>query len=372
MNPGHINQRTVKIALYCHNRDGLGHIVRSIHIATSLMQTGLFEPVLLTGCRALDAIYIPPGLRVHQLTPVPADPFASNMYAVLSERVTQIKDFMRSFSPDIVLVDSVPLGYMKELKSVLDAEIQQQGGTLFVLGLPYVPNDLNHILQTPGDRGALSVYRCGLVYTDENEPGYEALPFPLMPTGLVGGPPPPASNDASNVILVLAGGGTVSLSLLEPLIKSTAVFRKQGFVVRFVTGPLADHAQMLSVAAGHENFELVAVSSSEEALQDAKIVIARCGYNTAATLVRTKLPILFIPYCTADNPEQLTRAEKLAALKNIITINPLSEKLDTALEPAIRTLLDCEPAERTVGKFSGGDEAARRLSEIALQLLQTT
>ncbi|XZF15882.1 glycosyltransferase [Chitinophagaceae bacterium MMS25-I14] len=373
MTPENTGHRRIKIALYCHNRDGLGHIIRSIRIGESLLETGLFEPVLLTGCRALGSIYIPQGLAVHQLTPIPPDRYDPNVYAILKERVMQIREFMDSFSPDMVLVDSVPLGYMKELRSVLDAGRQNPGGTMFILGLPYAPDELTAIIQNPNDRAAFSVYSYGLIYDDESEPAYSNIPFPLMTTGLVGGPLPPVPDPSSKVILVLAGGGAVSLSLLAPLIRATASVRQQGFTVRFVTGPLADHQHMLTLIDGQENFELVAVSSSEEALQDARLVIARCGYNTAATLVRTDLPLIFIPYCSTETDEQFTRAEKLSKLDNVIMINPLKGEIDAALEQSVGELLYSDRAVRFTGDaFSGSKAAARYLSEMAQQLLQTT
>jgi predicted glycosyltransferase len=360
----------IKIALYCHNRDGLGHIIRSLYIAKALAESGQFDPALLTGCRALSSLTIPPGVAIHQLTPIPADRYAPNMYEVLAERVVLIRNYIESFAPDIVLVDCLPFGYMRELKTLLDDASRQKKGPVFILGLPYPPFEIEQIFKNPVDFAALSAYRYGLIYSDADEAVYERMPFPLLKTGLVGGAPPPASDPLSKVILVLPGGGTTCLSLIDPVVQATVAVRKEGFKVRFVAGPLADQQELQALLSNVKNFELVATATVEEAVRDARLVIARSGYNTAAALIQTTLPIIFIPYCRTENDEQFVRAKRLSAMANIVMIDPHSDNVAVKLEDSIRSLLLCEPKARIqLSHFSGATTAMRHLAQIASECL---
>lgn len=365
-------KRRVRIAMYCHNRDGLGHIARCVHIAGHALATGLFDPILLTGCRALNAIAIPSGVEVHPLTPIPADPFSSDHFRVLHERIRQIQVFVDVHSPDILLVDTLPFGYKKELKGVLDAVNRNASGPLCVLGLPYPVEELKNVVKSGNDRATLAAYKCGMIYSNEDTDAYDHIPFPLIRTGIVCGPPPPPPDPSSRVILVLAGGGVVSRSLLDPLVQATERFRQQGLLVRFVIGPLADLAEMTMLLNGAPNFELLAAAAVEEVIGDAKLVVARCGYNTAAALMRTSLPVIFIPWGKNEMDEQFVRAKSLSTLKNIRMINPNSRHTIPELETAIGELLHCETGERSTGdSFSGGENAAKFLTQIAAQLWHT-
>ncbi|HEX5552291.1 MAG TPA: glycosyltransferase [Chitinophagaceae bacterium] len=352
-----------KIVLYCHNRDGLGHIIRSVRIAEQLVETGVFTPVILTGCSALDLIRIPDGVMVKRLTPLSTDPYSGGEFRIIAERIAQIRDFILSFKPDVLVVDTLPLGYKKELKEILAYAGRDCSGPQCVLGLPYPTNALRNALKNTNDDDAMSAFRLGLNYSNAEEELYHALPFPVQKTGIVAGPQP-TLNPSSRVILVLVGGGGVSAELPELLIKATQPVREQGFLVRFVVGPLSDIAQMALRIGDAKNFELVSVATVEEALTDAKLVIARCGYNTAATLSRSMLPVIFIPYCNTRSDEQFIRAKNLSKLKNIVMVDPLEENIASALESGIRRLINCKPEERDVeGSFAGGPNAANLLTQ---------
>jgi predicted glycosyltransferase len=360
----------VKIALYCHNRDGLGHIMLSIRIAEQLLATGIFKPVLLTGCRSLDSIKITEGIEVHRLTPIPGDLYSPDQFRIIEERIAQIGAFIESFSPDILLVDTLPLGFKNELKQFLTQTSQSGGGPAWVLGSPYPPPGFENIFKSPGDRRAFSAYNFGMIYNDETpDPAYDKISFPLKNVGIVAGPPPPLPNLSSNTILVTAGGGTWSPGLLDPVITATAHYREQGVLVKFIVGPLANFAALAARAGNVKNLELIASSTIEEALEDARIVIARCGYNTAATLARTQLPIIFVPYCADETEEQFTRAQNLALMKNIVMINPLEGDVAPKLEMAIQEMINIKPEPRQDPfSFMGGQRAASYLTEVARQL----
>jgi predicted glycosyltransferase len=371
MEPAGYVKPLVKIALYCHNGSGFGHIIRSIRIAGYLKASGNFAPMIITGCRVLEAIPNPENIPVHRITPVPSDFFQEDRYRIITERMAEIRGFIDTFQPDMLLVDTFPLGYMSELREVLNRSNGSAEGPMCILGIPYVTAELQNVFKSPTNRAAFAAYRYGVVYHEEPyDPVYEKIPFPLEITGIVPGPPPPASNPASKTILVLAGGGATSSDLLDPLIAATATFREQGYVVRFVIGPLADHEDALEKIQGAGNFEIIPSSPIEDMLPDTRLVIARCGYNTAVTLVRTLVPIIFIPFCITRADEQYTRAEALSELKNIAMVDPLEDDIPKRLEQTIATLISSGHAARTSPfSFSGGEKLTTFLTGIANQYI---
>ena len=355
--------------MYCHNLYGLGHIIRSTRIAKALIDSGRFLPVLLTGCRSLDTIEIPKGIVVEKLTPLSNDFFDLKRYEIQEERIKHIQSFIYKFKPHIVLVDTVPLGYRKELRALLINSKTDLPNTNFVLGLPYAPHDgFDAFLINPEDKKAIHNYNYGIKYGDNNwgsELGILDIPFKNV--GEIAGDKPPNSIENSTTILITGGGGAVSASMLKPMLKATQMSRQSGYQVKFVIGPLADFEEMNTLVQGVSNFEIIKNAPIEKALRDAKIVISRCGYNSAIALVRTKLPIIFFPYdgSASGVGEQFKRARKLQKLKNVQLVNPYESDAVSQLENAINVALHSQEIERECPfSVNGAEETLQFLTTI--------
>ena len=78
-------------------------------------------------------------------------------------------------------------------------------------------------------------------------------------------------------------------------------------------------------------------------LREAGISVSQCGYNTALEVVRSGAPALVVPFAADGEDEQTRRAERLASLGAIRTLDP--QRLDgAALAAAIDDLDGFRPA----------------------------
>lgn len=360
-----------KIAIYCPNQIGLGHIMRSLQIARALNALECFSITILTNCRAIDSISIPNDIAVYKLTPVSLDPYDESRYHILGERIKQLNIFFETVRPEILLVDTFPFGEQDiELKQILKSfKTNKQNAPICVLGSPYPPREgFERYLANSRDVDILSVYHSGMIYSDEDwGTVYDNVPFPMTKMGLVTSDLPPITNPFSKTILVITGGGTllVSESLIDPVIKATALYRKQGYKVRFIVGLLGDFEKAQSHLNNADNFELIRDCSVEEAIKDAKVVIARCGYNTATTLIRTTLPIIFIPFGREHVGEQFTRARKLSKMKNISMIDSAVDEINSKLYELLQIAMESSHETRDMDiSFNGAEKAAHYLTKL--------
>lgn len=131
------------MALYGHDTMGLGHLRRNLTLATAI--AGLpCEPNVLVISGAAEAGRFPRTPRVDLLT-VPAvgkrtdgSYAAAHWDADLDELVRMrsalMSTVLTSWTPDLLIVDKVPLGFHGELDQSLRA-LRRRGGTRMVLGL---------------------------------------------------------------------------------------------------------------------------------------------------------------------------------------------------------------------------------------------
>ncbi len=348
------NQR-IKIVLYCHIHYGLGHIVRTVRIAEALLASGKFVPSILTGGCCFDSIAISAGISVEKLPPYPEK--MEERESVMSFRANRILNYIIDKAPDIVLIDALPFGFKNELLETFIHYSSKQKLPKFIYGAPYSPQESGAIGDAFNYKELLALYSSGMVYLDEIKPGFEVdLPFPLHPVGMIAGARPPKAKLDSRNILVFSGGGMVSREMLKPMIRSTSALRDENYKVLFIAGPLSDFEDLKRLTKHIHNFNVEKECPIEKALGDAKIVVSRCGYNTASALVRSTIPIVFVPYHNGRAKEQLLRAKELGKLKNISVMEFLNRKNHTPLKKAINEALSQIPEERIQQSAYSGTE----------------
>ena len=337
--------RKARIAFYCHNTYGLGHVVRSLTIAEAVVARGA-ECKVITGCRHIERLRIPRWVDVHRLDPVemdavgrplPAadDPDKSNITA---RRSNQILKFCLAWRPDCIVVDHHPLGLAGELvDTLLCARLANMRA---VWGVPY-PEDMPlKPYHNPRLRRSLGRYQHLLAYSDKTfDDILESWNPALLPrqvdyVGVVTNRVA-AKHARGKSIVALCGGGYGSDPFHKLVLAATARF---GHSLRIVAGPQSQTDTMRQHRTGRQ-FELVPPLPVEDALEDAAIVISRAGYNTAFHLVQTNLPVIFIPRKLL-NDDQPRRADKLAQLQNIWSVDESHTEAPTLLESALAAGLD--------------------------------
>lgn len=376
---------TTRLLLYCHNVLGLGHIVRSLRIAAEAARLPGVKCCVITGCAFLDSLEIPVGVAVEQLPPAKLErgffvDATTGELSVLAVRSKRILAFTRDWEPDAVLVDHLPLGLGSELLATLTAAHTESWATTFVLGC----RDIQLQNAQPGASAprltrrqeiAYQRYAAAIAYSDARwidgfshmEPSFN--PELQEHVGVVTMHVPPHEPREAPPIVVLAGGGAGGAAMLRLVAGALRRLDKQDDPVRVVAGPLGDVAAMREAAGGLTQLEILATATAEDATRDARCIIARCGYNTAYSVVQRAVPVIFVPYPQA---EQHARARRMATLDRVWSVDEEAaaalERLAQALDSAIAAsaIPGGEMPPRSLPfRLDGAATAARRLLELA-------
>ena len=144
-------QRARRVVFYSHDTVGLGHIRRNIALAAALVRTDVQTDVLLiTGNPEAAALPRPANTDIVTLPTVVKDAtgryrshsLLSALHHVLDRRAAVIQSAVRSFRPDLLVVDKVPLGVGRELLATLKMlRDDPQRRTSVVLGLREILDD---------------------------------------------------------------------------------------------------------------------------------------------------------------------------------------------------------------------------------------
>jgi predicted glycosyltransferase len=387
-----------RFLFYSHGGLGLGHIRRNLAIARALTTTAARASIVVaTSAEYAEALGLAANvdlLRLPTLRKLGNGRYAARGLPFSAADVSRLRSdvlaaAVRSFAPDIVLVDTHPLGVHAELEPALDA-LDEAGGRA-VVGLRDVldePEALaaewasNRIPEAIADRfervlvyGDAAVLDpiigfglpeavvtrtrvCGYVSMPESadHPALRALrgfPFGMRPRPLV---------------LATAGGGEVGVGLLETFIDAVA---GTGWDAIVVPGPQAANGDFNSVrrravTSGIAYRSVVPQLAGWFGIVDALVCMG--GYNTLTEAVSRGTPTVCVPR-VGPRPEQLIRAETFERLGLIQTLHPdclsparLRAEVEIALSRSRHELAD---RAHTTLDFGGAQRAARNLLELA-------
>ncbi|MEO8380493.1 MAG: glycosyltransferase [Acidobacteriota bacterium] len=365
-----------RVLLYCHNVLGFGHIVRSMRIASQL--AGRAEVRLITGCRFLEHLRVPPEVEVVLLPALRAEADGrlsavdgGFLGSALRKRGKIIAEQVRHWKPHVLLVDHNPLGLMGELVETLDGVRKEGLQTRLVWGIRDIwssPEYLRNMLaQYAGDPEAMKrrllQYHSAIAYTDETWlqtlEHYDRglLPARTASVGFVTEPVPASQPvHGAPLVTVLSGGGEGAERLTSLVLEAV---RDEPFRLRFVVGPFASADAVRAQTEHDPGIEVWPEGTVEEAIADASLVVSRTGYNTAYTVVQSDLPVTFVPL-SGGNEEQAMRAARLAELDRVESIDDRDENAAKRLRESIRRGL---ASERRARQLPFSTEGAQRAAE---------
>ncbi len=330
-----------RIALYSHDTQGLGHIRRNILISRALCN-GAEAPVilLLSGLREATAFTMPSGVDCVTLPSLGkgADgqyfprSLAMPMADLIDVRSRAITAVLRSFDPDLMIVDKAPRGIFDELMPGL--ELLKSRDRRIVLGLREILDDPATVRAewSDGDYEAtirayydrIWIYGDREVYDTVGEYGFAPdIVAKARFTGYLNpldgdagrpatGPDPLAGlrHDDGPLDLCVVGGGRDGVPLAEAFLQC----RLPGAGV-LVTGPLmpAENRERLqTLATGRPSVRVLEfVTDPCPLFERADRVIAMGGYNTICEIVAFRKRALIVPR-VKPRTEQLIRAEHFA------------------------------------------------------------
>lgn len=371
----------MRVLFYCHNVLGLGHIARSITLANAVRGTVEdAECSLVTGCRFLDVLDLPPHVRVETLPAARLGSSGRLLPArgegdVVADRGARLEEVIADTRPQVVVVDQRPLGLGGELMGVLERAGKESWPTAFVWGIPYL-EDSSLTLRRPRNpriRSALALYRAALVYDEpsavdvDRAYGDYGLPEHTVHVGLVTRPAPEAGPAAEPpLVSCLCGGGTSAVDLLQLLLGATGELRRTGELrLRFVAGPFGDRSAISAAVEGEPQLDLLWSADPAEALAGASAVVARSGYNTAGMLLRSELPVVFVPLPKRGD-EQTYRARRLDGLEGVWCVDPRDGDAAVTLRGALADALSRGRGMRGLPfRVDGAAIAAREIASLA-------
>jgi predicted glycosyltransferase len=383
----------VRIALYSHDTQGLGHVRRNLLIASALARRGLNPIVLLlSGVHEAAAFEMPAGVDCITLPSLGKD--ASGVYFPRSLGVG-MKDLiglrrrtlgaaLRSFQPDLFIVDKVPGGAFQELLPALRT-VRSRKRARIVLGWREILDDAEQVeresRQQGWDKIIREYYDHIWVYGDQRvfDPVVEYNLAPdiaakvrftgyLNPlhaeSGQIDEPAADLLLPPGRLALCVVGGGRDGVPLAEAFIKAPLPASTNGVVITGPLMPAADRARLRLLAAGRSRLRVLEfVTNPLPYLRQADCVISMAGYNTMCEVLAMKKHALIVPR-TQPRLEQLMRAERFASMGAVEMLHP-----DLLTPAALAAWIERSESARVVdaGIDLGGYQRLPRLLDEVLE-----
>ncbi len=327
--------RTLRVVLYSHDSQGLGHTRRNLALAHSL--TGSFKRagqkvsgVLVTGVAGATRFDTPegwdwvvvPGIAKGADGYLPRN-LALKQTKMIKLRSSLISAVLTDFRPHLVVVDRHPFGVDHELVDGLERLRRKRPSCRVVLGLREVLDqpaaarrewealDLEQVRRCFDE---LWVYGDPLVH-DPVRSG--EIPPPLAHlvrhTGYLSRGRPVRRRTGSTAIpfvVTMAGGGSDGLDVTLTAARAAL---PSGLEHLIVTGPQMpkDDRAKVEAAAGPGTHVVGSVRDALAEIESAAAVVAMGGYNTVCEIMSTTTPALIVPR-VQPRREQLIRARGLA------------------------------------------------------------
>ena len=333
----------MRFLFYSHDGLGLGHTRRHLAVAAALAEQAPDATILLaTGAEEVVRHGLPRQVEILKLPGLRKDgneKYSSRRLAISVEEIRTLRSELlltavKTFQPNVVLVDKHPFGASGEFKAGLKA-LHKLGGRA-VLGLRDILDEPRQVLREwhpykmqkriaqyydavviYGQQAVfdpVSAYAfppalvektrfCGYVFNRENERSLENFEWPF----------PQRNERVRPVVLATMGGGEDGFLTLETFIRAAAGAPWQGVVIAGPMTPDAELAtlQKLAVENGVTFRNYVPHLSALFSCLDALVCMG--GYNTLVEAAALGVPTVCVPR-VKPRTEQLIRAEAFERL----------------------------------------------------------
>ncbi len=399
-----------RVVLYSHDTMGLGHKRRNLLIAQALGSTGLAVDILLiSGIGDANAMPVADGIDTLTLPALRKNAdgqYAARRLNLELQEIVQLRSQLilaavKNFRPDVLIVDNVPRGAVRELDATL-AYLRRRS-TRCILGLRDVLDtpatvrrdwkraenitairryyDTVWIYGDPVIYDPRREYRFPADITEKMRPlGYldcrdrarhvnAAARAQIQQLGLPGVDPADLKHDYE-LVLCQVGGGQDGAILAEAFAQTTFPENTIGVLL---TGPfMPDEARQRLQALGQANSRLRLVSYLAEPtllLERASRVVAMGGYNTTCEILAYQKPALIVPRIS-PRQEQWIRADRLSRKGLIDMLHPTQlspESLTQWLHQPITI-----PAERSAINLNGLNNLVADLERLLVKTAMPT
>lgn len=370
--------------LYCNEMVGLGHVRRSLAIASHL--TAIDESataLILTGAEIEPVFKLPPRVDSVKLPARSRDENGNHRAQRLGVGIEDLHALRAqiasaaatAFRPHVAIVDKLPLGLGGELEPTLEA-LRASGDCRLVLGLRDIEDSPANVRRRwgPEVRAAIGrLYDAVLVY---GPPGtmdafdcvdWDDLDVPVAHVGYVGGAMPTAApaDLPGDYVLATTGGGSDGYRLLATFAEALRL-RPLPCRAVVVTGPLMDaghraHLQALLADVDADLWEFRA--DMPHVIAGARGIVTMAGYNTVSEVMRARRPALLVPRVRPSH-EQLERARDLARRGLQEMLHP-DGMTPARMRTALDRLLDRPRPAFDPSEYNGTHRAVEILRDLA-------
>ncbi|MGJ5631274.1 glycosyltransferase family protein [Nostoc sp. CALU 1950] len=380
------NTRKWRIALYSHDTMGLGHKRRNLLIAQTLGCSPLKTDVLMiSGIQDASNVPTPPGVDCLTLPALHksidgqyhARRLDLSLQEIITLRSQVILTTIKTFKPDIFIVDNVPRGAVRELDPTLNY-LRTQGKTHCILGLRDIldePASVRRDWKRAANEEAIQTYYDQVwVYGDRNiydlAKEYHFQPKTVAKfryTGYLDQRSRLKYLDLDSVqafkslnlpserlVLCLVGGGQDGAQLAETFAHAELPPEMNGIILTGPFMPREVRQKLQNYAAQRDNLRVLEyLAEPTLLLNQAERVIAMGGYNTTCELLSFAKRSLILPRIK-PRQEQSIRAKRLQALGLIDVLHPhqltpaaLTNWLTLEVEPSqVRNFVDLKGLTR--------------------------
>ncbi|HKJ65145.1 MAG TPA: glycosyltransferase [Desulfopila sp.] len=358
------------ILMYSHDTYGLGHIRRTMAIASHLQDANT-NILILTGSPIAGRFAFPEQVdfvRIPGMIKKTNDEYRSLSIRIdathaLKIRTDIIKATAKTFQPDLFIVDKEPLGLKREVLPTLKWLKRNCPDTKAILGLRDVLDESSVVCADWRKKGVYryldSLYDEIWVYGDQDI--YDPIKQYKLPeniqhkvvfTGYISRNQIDMETgrkirkqfrifDDETFILVTTGGGGDGSEVLENYLDLHDKFPESlPFKSVVITGPFMPRKtrEQLRKRARRYGIKLLPFHPHlEELMKAADLVISMGGYNTVCEILTQRTPALIIPR-ESPRQEQLIRAERMRA-RGLIDYIPWTQVTPTLLREKIVSLI---------------------------------
>lgn len=365
-----------RIVFYAHDSFGLGHLRRTLTIASYLARhIDDLSVLMLTGLDSAAAFEVPRGIDFVKLPSIwksGAEEYRSRHLRVSFQRVRRIREnllrtVVRAFDPRLLVVDNVPRGVEGELLPTLRFLRRNRPEVGIALTLRDVLDEPDEIRRTWRRNG---VYDCIQRFYDEVwvagsrdlfDP-VQLYDFPkkvarrtrfvgyvsrFSPRGAVDELRREFRLDARPIVVVSCGGGGDGYAMLDAYEQALDLVPRERFQSVVFLGPDMPHdlrrqLKMRFLARADDCLTFEFRPDLVSFLDLATASISMGGYNTMCELAALRKPALIVPR-TTPRIEQLLRAEAFEdrGLVHVLTPDRLSP---ASMSDAVMRLLNSAEA----------------------------
>ncbi len=361
------NQK-VKIALYCQNVLGIGHLSRSLNLARELVSD--HQVHFIQGGPKVDLALNHPHFHHHRLEPVLMN-LEGQLYSpnqITMERVWQRRmeelEIIGASAFDALIIEFFPFGRYQFRVEILDF-IKRQKALNPKCKIICSMRDIYTIKNNPEKVIKRAKYSAEILnrYFDHllihSDPSFIKLSDSYMfaseikieqsYTGYIAPLKLFSGGRSQDEIVVSTGGGSFGLDLLKGVLAVTNEFKSLQFhIFKSALDP-----EELSSNRDNVHFHSFNENEFKRHLAKAKLSISLAGYNTVAEALLYQTPMLLYPF--THNNEQPLRARALEQSALASVLSP-SADLATQLREHLKKITPLSPASSLI-KLDGASQS---------------